>query len=123
MLEMFTVKMVMIDECGDEVIVDTFVLSSELDSDYIEVWEEMKIAKARERYPEACGFYFEDSRDIQNAVDADVDAELNGLKDSRDYSDEDECECEEKAFDEMMPCDYSGFCAGTSCPLYWKCQH
>ena len=22
-----------------------------------------------------------------------------------------------------MPCDYSGFCAGTSCPMYWKCQH
>ena len=21
-----------------------------------------------------------------------------------------------------MPCDYSGFCAGTSCPMYWKCQ-
>ncbi|MEE3350759.1 MAG: hypothetical protein VZR09_12090 [Candidatus Gastranaerophilaceae bacterium] len=24
---------------------------------------------------------------------------------------------------ENMPCDYSGFCAGTSCPMYWKCQH
>ena len=91
MLEMFTVKMVMIDECGDEVVVDTFVLSSELDSDYIEVWEEMKIAKARERFPEACGFYFEDSRDIQNVVDVDVDAELNGLKDSRDEDIEWEC--------------------------------
>ena len=22
-----------------------------------------------------------------------------------------------------MPCDYSGFCGGTSCPQYWKCQH
>ena len=22
-----------------------------------------------------------------------------------------------------MPCDYSGFCAGESCPMYWKCQH
>ena len=22
-----------------------------------------------------------------------------------------------------MPCDYSGFCAGMSCPMYWKCQH
>ena len=22
-----------------------------------------------------------------------------------------------------MPCDYSGFCGGTSCPMYWKCQH
>ena len=22
-----------------------------------------------------------------------------------------------------MLCDYSGFCAGMSCPMYWKCQH
>ena len=22
-----------------------------------------------------------------------------------------------------MPCDYSGFCSGMSCPMYWKCQH
>lgn len=25
--------------------------------------------------------------------------------------------------EKMMPCDYSGFCAGTSCPMYWECQH
>lgn len=88
---MFTVKMVMFDECGGETVVDTFTISSELDSDYIEVWEEMKIAKARERYPEACGFYFEDSRDVQSAVDADVYDELNGLKDARDEDVEWEC--------------------------------
>ena len=92
MLEMFTIKMVMFDECGDESVIDTFAISSELDADYIEVWEEMKIAKARERYPEACGFYFEDSRDVQNAVDTDVDSELNGLKDSRDDDVEWECD-------------------------------
>lgn len=91
MLEMFTVKMIMIDECGRDVVIDTFAISSELDGDYLEVWEEMKIAKARERYPEAYGFYFEDSRDVQNAVDADVDAELNGLRDSRDEDVEWEC--------------------------------
>ena len=90
----------MIDECGDEVVVDTFSVGDDLDEDYMEVWEDMKIEKAKERFPEARGFYFENSRD---------------------YSDEDEWE--EKTFDEMMPCDYSGFCAGTSCPLYWKCQH
>lgn len=84
MLEMFTVKMVMVDECGDEVVVDTFTISSELDNDYIEVWKEMKIAKAKERYPEACGFCFEDSRDIQSVVDTDVDSEVNGFKDFRD---------------------------------------
>ena len=24
---------------------------------------------------------------------------------------------------ENMPCDYSGFCAGMSCPQFFKCQH
>ena len=87
-MEMFTVKMVMIDELGSEVVVDTFVVSSELDSDYLEVWEEMKIAKARESYPEAMGFYFEDSRDLDNMVDDDVYSEVNGLKDARDNDEE-----------------------------------
>ena len=87
-MEMFTVKMVMFDECGSEIVVDTFAISSELDADYLEVWEEMKIAKARERYPEAMGFYFEDSRDFNNMVDDDVYSEVNGLKDARDLDNE-----------------------------------
>ena len=120
MLEMFTVKMVMVDECGDEVVVDTFAISSELDEDYLEVWEGMKMEKARERYPEARGFYFEDSRDIQSMVDTDVNSELNGLKDTRD---EDEDPWEERTLDDMILCDYRGTCAGESCPMYWKCQH
>ena len=91
MMEMFTIKMVMIDECGNEVVVDTFAISSELDSDYLEVWEEMKIAKARQRYPEAMGFYFEDSRDLDSMVDDDVYSEVNGLKDARDEDIEWEC--------------------------------
>ena len=92
MMEMFTVKMVMFDECGDEVVVDTFTISSELDSDYLEVWEEMKTAKARERYPEAMGFYFEDSRELNSMVDDDVYSEVNGLKDARDEDIERECD-------------------------------
>ena len=91
-MEMFTVKMIMVDECGDEVVVDTFSISSELDSDYLEIWEEMKIAKARERYPEAMGFYFEDLRDFDNMVDDDVYFEINGLKDARDEDIEYECD-------------------------------
>ena len=83
-MEMFTVKMVMVDECGDDVVVDTFAISSELDADYLEVWEEMKISKARDRYPEAMGFYFEDSRNLDSMVDDDVYSEVNGLKDARD---------------------------------------
>lgn len=122
MLEMFKIKMVMIDECGDEVVINTFSVSSELDSDYLEVWESMKIGKARERYPEAMGFYFEDSRDLDSMVAEDVYSEVNGLKDARD-NDEDIDEWDEIENDGNMPCDYSGFCAGASCPMYWKCQH
>ena len=87
-MEMFSVKMIMVDECGSEIVVDTFSISSELDSDYLEVWEEMKIAKAREKYPEAMGFYFEDSRELDSMVDDDVYTEVNGLKDARDLDDE-----------------------------------
>ena len=91
MMDMFTVKMIMVDELGHEVVVDTFAISSELDSDYLEVWEEMKVTKARERYPEAMGFYFEDSRDLDSMVDDDVYSEVNGLKDARDEDIEWEC--------------------------------
>ena len=99
---MFEVKMIMIDECGDEVIIDTLTAGNDLvDENYIKVWEDTKIEKAKKRFPEAYGFYFQDSRDFQ-----------------RDY-----CSNEWEEFDEMMPCDYSGICAGKSCPMYWKCQH
>lgn len=87
-MEMFTVKMVMIDECGDEVVVNTFGISSELDTDYLEVWECMKMDEARQRYPEAIGFYFEDSRDVNSMADDDVYSEINGLKDARDNDEE-----------------------------------
>ena len=77
---MFSVKMIMVDECGDEVVVDTFNINDELDEDYIEVWESMKIENARQRYPEAQRFYFEDSRNIQRLIDA----EINGWRDEED---------------------------------------
>lgn len=25
-------------------------------------------------------------------------------------------------YESNMPCDFSGFCAGTSCPNFWKCK-
>ena len=106
---MFTLTMIMIDECGDEVIVDTFWINDDLAEGYDEVWEDMKIEKAKKRFPEARGFYFQDSRDYM----------LHGYEDN--YSDEDEWE--PKSLDEMILCDDSGVCAGISCPMYWKCQH
>ena len=77
---MFSVKMIMVDECGDEVVVDTFSINDELDEDYVEVWESMKIEKAKQRYPEAQGFYFENSRDLQRLINA----ELNGFREEDD---------------------------------------
>ena len=69
---MFSVKMVMVDECGDEFVIDTFNINDELDEDYIEVWESMKIEKAKQRYPEAQRFYFEDSRATQRLIDEEI---------------------------------------------------
>ena len=54
--------LIMIDECGDEVEVARYTIGDELDEDYLELWKDMKISKARENYPEARGFYFEDRR-------------------------------------------------------------
>ena len=62
----------MIDECGDEFVVDTFRVNDELDEDYIEVWESMKIEKARQRQTEAQRFYFEDSRNMQRLIDEEI---------------------------------------------------
>ena len=77
---MFAVKMIMVDECSDEVVIDTFNVNDELDEDYIEVWESMKIEKARKRYPEAQRFYFEDSREMQRLIDD----EISGFREDDD---------------------------------------
>lgn len=70
----------MIDECGDEVVIDTFNMGEGLDEDYMEVWESMKIEKAIQRYPEAQRFYFENSRDMQRLVNA----KLSGWREEYD---------------------------------------
>lgn len=54
--------LVMIDECGDEVEIKRFSLSGLIDEDELLIWQERKLEKAREEYPEAVGFYFEDRR-------------------------------------------------------------
>jgi hypothetical protein len=112
---MFTVKMIMVDECGDEVVVDTFNINGELDEDYVEVWESMKIEKARQRYPEAQRFYFEDSRAMQKLINE----EINGWREENDDEIDEWGEMED---DGNMPCDYSGICAGASCSHFFGCQ-
>ena len=60
--------LIMVDECGDEVEVNRFNIGDDLDEDYIEIWKDKKIADASDDYPEARGFYFEDRRAMQRAV-------------------------------------------------------
>ena len=54
--------LIMIDECGDEIEVDSFHIGNDLDEYYMDLWKLDKIQKASEKYPEARGFYFEDRR-------------------------------------------------------------
>lgn len=60
--------LIMVDECGDEVEVKRFTIGDELDEDYLEMWKDMKISKAWDKYPEARGFYFEDRRQWRSMI-------------------------------------------------------
>ena len=104
-------KLIMLDECGDETVVETYNVRDDLDKTFIDVWEDKTIEDVAGEYPEACGFYFEKSKETQGRFNY----MRHGYED--DYSNE------WGEFEEMMSCDYNGFCAGMSCPMYWKCQH
>lgn len=60
--------LIMVDECGDEVEVERYTIGNDLDEDWLEIWECQKIQEARERYPEAQRFYFEDRRNWQSMI-------------------------------------------------------
>lgn len=62
--------LIMVDECGDEVEVARFTIGDELDEDYLELWKAMKIAKYKEQYEEARGFYFEDRRNWNSMINS-----------------------------------------------------
>lgn len=62
--------LIMVDECGDEREVERFTIGDDLDEDYIEIWQDKKIADAREEYPEARRFFFEDRRDWNRQINA-----------------------------------------------------
>jgi hypothetical protein len=111
--------LVMIDECGDEVVVDRFSIGDELDDDYMQLWKEMKIEKARSEYPEARGFYFEDKLEMTKQVNALV-REDNGWYDDED--EEDEWEEVDDGFSQNAYCDNYGVCGGPSCPQYYSCH-
>lgn len=66
--------LIMIDECGDEVEVARYNVSTDgefvLDEDELAIWQEHKIDKASQEYPEARGFYFEDRRNWSHRINA-----------------------------------------------------
>ena len=60
--------LIMIDECGGEVEIERFHLSGMIDNDELEIWQERKIQRAREKFPEAIGFYFEDRHNWDSMI-------------------------------------------------------
>ena len=54
--------LIMVDECGEESEYERYHLGLDLDEDELDIWKERKIEKARDVYPEARGFYWEDRR-------------------------------------------------------------
>lgn len=62
--------LVMVDECGDEVEVGRYTIGKDLDEDYLDLWKDRKISAAREEFPEARGFYFEDRTLWASAMNA-----------------------------------------------------
>ena len=64
----YNMVMMMIDECGDEVEIGRYKIGKDLDEDYIDIWKSMKIDKARDEYPEAQRFYFEDRRNWNTLI-------------------------------------------------------
>lgn len=92
---MAILKLIMIDECGDEVEVETFNLNLLTDEDEINVWKSVKEAKYAEMYPEATGFYWED----RSQWDHIINSMLNDP--SMDFED---------GFLENAPCDTYGYC-------------
>lgn len=62
--------LIMVDECGDEVEVDRYKVGEDLDEDYMDLWKIMKIEEARDNYPEARSFYFEDRREWNRMINS-----------------------------------------------------
>lgn len=111
--------LVMIDECGSEVEVDRFTIGSDLDEDYVEIWKDRKIEKAREQYPEAQRFYFEDRRNWNTVINSMINDDFydpwEGEEEPEDWEEPDVCSCN-------CLCDIAGICAGYDCPQFYGCQ-
>lgn len=96
---MATFKLIMIDECGDEIECETFNLSLLTDEDEIAIWQSIKEAQYAEQYPEAQSFYWEDRSQWNSAINA----MLNDP--TLDFD-----EAVQRGFEENAPCDTYGRC-------------
>lgn len=52
--------LILVDECGDEVVAEVYDLHLDLDPDELDIWQERKARKLLEEYPEARSAYWED---------------------------------------------------------------
>lgn len=112
--------LVMIDECGDEREVERFTIGSDLDEDYVEIWKDRKIEKAREEYPEAIRFYFEDRRNWHTQINAMINGD--DFYDPWEGEEEPEDWDEDYDYSSNCHCDTYGICGGYNCPNYFSCQ-
>lgn len=58
----------------------------------------------------------------QKLAPAGVLISTENLSDELPEATEDDDDLFDEGFVEMMPCDFSGYCAGTNCPNFFKCK-
>lgn len=57
-------RLILIDECGDEIEAGRFLIPSEMDEDAVWFWQMQKKAELLERYTEARGAYWEHTGEL-----------------------------------------------------------
>lgn len=58
----------------------------------------------------------------QKLAPAGVPISTENLSDELPETTEEDDDLFNEGFVEMMPCDFSGYCAGTNCPNFFKCK-
>ena len=119
---MIEYRAIVIDECGDEWVADTYRIGEDLDEDYMEIWKSTKVEKVREESPECRGVYLECVSDIRRqAMIAARDDMYYDPWEDEDYEEEDDYG--EGDYSGNMPCDtYGPLACSSSCPQYYQCQ-
>ena len=58
----------------------------------------------------------------QKLVPVSIPVSTENLSDELPEATEEDDDLFDEGFVEMMPCDFSGYCAGTNCPNFFKCK-